>query len=96
MTRLDPLTCEDAFRKIDDYLDRELGDEELARIREHLDICAACASEFAFERSVLDRVRANLRRVAAPPELVSKISRLVSPNGDAPGEASAGGSADGQ
>jgi anti-sigma factor (TIGR02949 family) len=77
MTPLDRVTCEDAFRKIDDYLDRELSDEELARIGAHLEICAACASEFEFERSVLDGVRAKLRRVAAPPHLLSKISRLI-------------------
>ena len=77
MTPLNPVTCEDAFRKSDDYLDRELGDGELLRIREHLDICAACASEFEFERSVLDGVRAKLRRVAAPPDLLSRISGLI-------------------
>jgi anti-sigma factor (TIGR02949 family) len=77
MRRLDPVTCEDAFRKVDDYLDRELSAEELAHIRDHLDICAACASEFEFERSVLDGVRSKLRRVAAPPDLLSRISRLL-------------------
>ena len=74
MSKLDRVTCEDAFRKIDDYLDRELSDEDLTLIREHLDICAACATEFEFERSVLDGVRAKLRRIAAPPDLLSKIS----------------------
>ena len=74
MSKLDRVTCEDAFRKIDDYLDRELSDEDLALIREHLDICAACATEFEFERSVLDGVRAKLRRIAAPPDLLSRIA----------------------
>jgi anti-sigma factor (TIGR02949 family) len=77
MTPFDRVTCEDAFRKIDDYLDRELSDEELARIGGHLEICAACASEFEFERSVLEGVRAKLRRVAAPSDLLSKISGLI-------------------
>ena len=77
MRHLDPVTCEDAFRKIDDYLDRELKPEDQARIREHLEICAACASEFEFERSVLDGVRAKLRRAFAPPDLLSKITHLI-------------------
>jgi anti-sigma factor (TIGR02949 family) len=76
-SHLDRVTCEDAFRKIDDYLDRELSDDELARIADHLAICAACASEFQFERSVLDGVRAKLRRVAAPPALLPKIFQLI-------------------
>ena len=74
MSNLDRVTCEDAFRKIDDYLDRELSDEDLTLIRGHLEICAACATEFEFERSVLDGVRAKLRRIAAPPDLLSRIT----------------------
>ncbi len=77
MSNLDRITCEDAFRKIDDYLDRELSDEDLTLIRGHLEICAACATEFEFERSVLDGVRAKLRRVAAPPDLLSRIARAI-------------------
>jgi len=82
MRHLDPLTCEDAFRKLDDFLDRELKPEELGRIGEHLEVCAACAREFAFERSVLDGVRTKLRRVAAPPDLLSRISGLLKANGN--------------
>ena len=74
MSNLDRVTCEDAFRKIDDYLDRELSDEDLTLIREHLEICAACSTEFGFERSVLDGVRAKLRRIAAPPDLLARIT----------------------
>ena len=84
MSHLDRVTCEDAFRKLDDFLDRELSDDELARIRGHLAICAACASEFEFERSVLDGVRAKLRHVHAPPDLLSRISsRLAREVGEA-------------
>jgi anti-sigma factor (TIGR02949 family) len=82
MSSLDRVTCEDAFRKIDDFLDRELTEEELARIDGHLEICAACASEFEFERSVLDGVRAKLRRVAAPPDLLARISLLIAADRD--------------
>ena len=82
MSNLDRVTCEDAFRKIDDYLDRELSDEDLTLIREHLDICAACATEFEFERSVLDGVRAKLRRIAAPPDLLTRIRLRVAAERD--------------
>ena len=82
MTPLDRLTCEDAFRRIDDFLDRELNALETERVREHLEICAACASEFAFERSVLDGVRTKLRRVAAPPDLLSRLTRRLAAERD--------------
>ena len=57
MALVDRYTCEDAFRRLDDYLDRELTDREIAKIEEHLRYCAVCASEYRFEASVLNCVR---------------------------------------
>jgi anti-sigma factor (TIGR02949 family) len=68
------VTCEEAFRQLDDYLDRELGEEERRLIDEHLSICAACLREFTFERSVVDGVRSKLREIGAPSELLARIS----------------------
>jgi len=66
-------TCEEAFRRIDDYLDRELGPEETQLIEEHLAICASCLREFAYEQSVLDGVKRKLRRVMVPRALMARI-----------------------
>lgn len=63
---------------MDEYLDRELAAAEAARVREHLETCAACASEFAFEENVLLTVKAKLRRVAIPAELRARIERSLS------------------
>lgn len=71
------VTCEEAFRQLDDYLDRELRAGELRLIEEHLEICAACLREFTFERSVLDGVRRKLREVTAPPELLVRIGAAL-------------------
>ena len=68
------VTCEEAFRQLDDYLDRELGAEQRRLIDEHLAICAACLREFTFERSVVDGVRSKLRDIGAPSELLARIS----------------------
>jgi anti-sigma factor (TIGR02949 family) len=68
------VTCEEAFRQLEDYLDRELGEEERRLIEEHLSICAACLREFTFERSVVDGVRNKLRDIGVPPELLARIS----------------------
>jgi anti-sigma factor (TIGR02949 family) len=77
MTSVSRLTCEEMFRRLDDYLDRELDAAEMQRVREHLESCAACAREFAFEAEVLATVRAKLRRVDAPVALRDKVSRLL-------------------
>ncbi len=71
------VTCEEAFRQLDDYLDRQLRAGELRLIEEHLDICAACLREFTFEQSVLDAVRKRLREVTAPPDLLARIAAAL-------------------
>lgn len=73
MSRLDRTNCEEAFRRLDDYLDRRLSPEELRIIEEHLEVCAWCTREFNFEASVLFGVKRKLRQLEAPPDLISKI-----------------------
>jgi len=75
--RLDRPTCEETFRRLDDYLDRRLSPEETRLIEEHLHLCDACSREFVFEASVIEAVRERLRRVAAPPDLIARISAQI-------------------
>ncbi|HEX2249011.1 MAG TPA: zf-HC2 domain-containing protein [Gemmatimonadales bacterium] len=79
MSQLDRTNCEEAFRRLNDYLDRRLTADELRIIEEHLKICAWCAREFNFEASVLYGVKRKLRQLEAPPELVSKILSQLPP-----------------
>jgi anti-sigma factor (TIGR02949 family) len=82
MTLPDRFTCEEVFHRLDDYLDRELSAEEMRLVREHLDTCAICAAEHQFEAGVINGVRAKLRRLAVPGDLMAKISaRLASDAG---------------
>lgn len=74
---VDRLTCVELFRRLDDYLDRELNADEMRLVREHLETCAVCAAEYAFEASVLENVREKLQRIKAPKDLMSKISRMI-------------------
>lgn len=73
MNTLDRFTCEEAFRRLDDYLDRELADTEMVRLREHLETCAGCAREFNFEASVLQGVKDKLRQFDLPGDVLSRI-----------------------
>ena len=73
MTHFNRYTCEEAFRRLDDYLDRELSAEEMTLVHEHLDICAGCAREFNFESSVLRGVREKLRQIDLPDSLQARI-----------------------
>ena len=79
MNELNRRTCEEAFRRLDDFLDRRLGPEETRLVEEHLRVCEACTREFAFEASVLIGVKQKLRQLAAPPELVTRILSQLPP-----------------
>jgi anti-sigma factor (TIGR02949 family) len=72
-------TCEEAFRRLDDFLDRRLTPEETRLVEEHLEICAACTREFTFEASVLTGVRRKLRQLEAPPDLLSRVLARLPP-----------------
>jgi len=77
VTRLNRYTCEEAFRRLDDYLDHELSPEETVLVREHLEICAGCAREFNFERSVVEGVEQKLQQIDMPDTLQSRILKLL-------------------
>ncbi len=83
MKPIDRYTCEETFRRLDDFLDRELSPEEIKRVDEHLAVCEVCASEYCFEAGVIREVRAKVQRITAPPDLLSRISQRLA-------EASAG------
>ena len=70
----DRYTCEEMFRRLDDYLDRELTPDEMRRAEEHLETCEACAREFGFEASVVSAVRAKLRLVEVPDTLLDRVA----------------------
>jgi anti-sigma factor (TIGR02949 family) len=82
MSHLDRTNCEEAFRRLNDFLDRRLAPEEMKSIEEHLEICAWCAREFNFEASVLHGITRRVRRLDAPSDLVARILARLSHPGD--------------
>jgi anti-sigma factor (TIGR02949 family) len=84
MSHLDRTNCEEAFRRLGDFLDRRLDPDEARTVEEHLRICDWCAREFNFEASVLYGLKERLRHLSAPDDLVSRIlSRLRAADGEA-------------
>ena len=73
MTQLSRTNCEEAFRRLNDFLDRRLPPEEMRIIEEHLEICAWCAREFNFETSVLHGLKRKVRQLDVPAGLLSRI-----------------------
>lgn len=77
MSGPDRMTCEEALRRLDDYLDRELRPEELHRVEGHLKTCEVCAREFGFEAAVVHSVKTKLQRIGVPGELRTRLARLL-------------------
>lgn len=73
MSQSPGLTCLEVFQRLDDYLDRNLSDNEIAQVARHLDDCVGCASEYRFEAAVLKGLKERLRRIEMPPHLYSSI-----------------------
>jgi RNA polymerase sigma-70 factor (ECF subfamily) len=74
---LDRAGCEVAFMRLDDYLDRELARSEMALVQAHLEVCALCTAEFAFESSLIQGVRDKLRRIDVPPSFRTRLARRL-------------------
>lgn len=74
MTQLNRYTCEEALRRLNDYLDRALTPEEMRLVSEHLETCALCAAGFHFERNMIDNLRAKLGRLELPADLQRRIA----------------------
>jgi anti-sigma factor RsiW len=77
VNQLDRYTCEEMFRRLDDYVDRELPPQEMQLARQHLETCAACASEYAFTAGMLDELKAKLRRIDVSRELLERIAEQI-------------------
>lgn len=73
----DPLTCRQAFDRLEEFLDRELSSEETLRVVDHFEHCANCAREFRFEAGILEGVRSRLRRIKVPAELLASAVLVV-------------------
>ena len=81
MTAPERYDCEEAFRRLDEFVDRELPPEQMECVRTHLERCAGCAREFDFETAVLEDLREKLRRIHAPDELRRRIAELLAERG---------------
>lgn len=84
MAEDNPSRCESVLRRLDDYLDRELTDAEMAQVREHLETCAQCAREHRFEARVLDRIRSKLGQIQAPDLLLRRVAKALDAERDRP------------
>jgi mycothiol system anti-sigma-R factor len=68
------INCGDCARALNSYLDRELSDEDVVQVRQHLEACGGCLHVYQFEESVRRLVRLRCQEQGAPESLRTRIT----------------------
>lgn len=57
--RIDDMPCSEVFSRLDEYVEKEVGGEDAARLmpllREHFDLCPDCCEEYETLLAVLEK-----------------------------------------
>lgn len=75
MTRQE-IDCEQALKRIAEYIDHELGERERETLQQHLHTCKSCFSRAEFERRLKEEVGA-LCEEEAPSQLGERVKGLL-------------------
>ena len=68
------INCRDCQQALNPYIDRELSDEDIVQVRQHLDACGGCLHIFQFQESLRRLVRVRCREQVAPESLRARIA----------------------
>ncbi|MBN9501370.1 MAG: mycothiol system anti-sigma-R factor [Armatimonadetes bacterium 55-13] len=71
------LDCEEAFKRLGDFLDHELSEDEIEQVQGHIDFCSHCAMEFRFEEKLLIELKAKARNAPAPDSLRESVLKAL-------------------
>lgn len=74
---VDFYSCEEAIKRLNEYLDHQLTEEERTVVIKHLEICKPCLSRFTFEENLIVSIRQKLCGMAAPQPLKDKLKSLL-------------------
>lgn len=74
---IDPYSCEEAIKRLNDYLDHELSEAERLVVLKHLELCKPCLGRFTFEQTLVVSIRQKLTRLHAPDALRDKLHALL-------------------
>ncbi|MEI6430605.1 MAG: zf-HC2 domain-containing protein [bacterium] len=65
--------CQEAVKRLNDYLSKELRPDEAEQVERHLSQCKGCFAKFHFEETLLHAIRERVSHVRAPKPLREKI-----------------------
>ena len=70
-------SCEDAVRRLNEYLDHELTEGERVVVLKHLEICRPCLRRFTFEQTLMVSLRQRVTVLCVPSALREKLHGLL-------------------
>jgi anti-sigma factor (TIGR02949 family) len=70
-------SCEEAIKRLNDYLDAELQPGERDDVVKHLQICAPCLERFQFEKTLMVAMRERVCKSMAPLKLKERLKILL-------------------
>jgi anti-sigma factor (TIGR02949 family) len=76
MSELDNIGCEEALKRLLEFIDGELSDSEYDNVERHLSTCRTCFSRMEFERRLKQRLSA-LSADDVPPTSRDRIRELI-------------------
>jgi anti-sigma factor (TIGR02949 family) len=68
------INCRDCAKALHPFIDRELSDDDIRQVRQHLDACGGCLHLYQFEESLRRLVRVRCQQQAAPESLRARVS----------------------
>jgi anti-sigma factor (TIGR02949 family) len=76
MSHQNPITCDEALRRLAAFLDGELQGESQKEVEHHMELCRSCFSRGEFERRLKAEVR-HLGDENVPPGFKERVQRLL-------------------
>jgi anti-sigma factor (TIGR02949 family) len=76
MSKTDVMRCEQALKRLLEFIDRELSDSEHDSVERHLRTCRSCFSRMEFESRLKQRLSA-LPAEDAPSKSRDRIRKLI-------------------
>lgn len=70
-------SCEEAVKRLNEYLDHEMTPEERVVVLKHLEICRPCLARFSFEQHLIVTLRRNVSLLCLPPGVREKLFALL-------------------
>ena len=71
------INCRDCAKALHPFIDRELSDDDIRQVRQHLDACGGCLHLYQFEESLRRLVRVRCQEQAAPESLRARVSVIL-------------------